>query len=141
MSSAEGADHVVEIPRKPLTPTLLSITLALEGMVIFFASLTAFGLRYLDMATAFIGGGIIMVLFFATAGRIRKARWALWFGWVLQGVLLATGIILLPMLVIGALFVALWSWCWFKGNSIDRANAAAIAAAEANTAGTSGGTE
>jgi hypothetical protein len=132
---AAGDGGLVEIPRRPITPTLLSITLALEGMVVFFAALAAFGLRHLDMATAFIGGAIIMVIFFMTAGLVRRAAWAPWFGWVLQAVLLATGIILLPMLVIGALFVALWIWCWIKGHSIDRANAAAIAAAEANPSG------
>ena len=134
MTDQAGAG-LVEIPRKPLTPTLLSITLGLEGMVIFFVALAAFGLRHLDMATAFIGGAILMLVYFMTAGLVRRARWAPWFGWVLQAVLLATGIILLPMLVVGALFVALWTWCWIKGHSIDRANAAAIAAAEANTPG------
>ena len=130
----------IEIPTKPLTPTLLSITLGLEGFVIFFAALAAFGLRHLPMATAFIGGAIIMLVFFLTAGMVRRARWAWWLGWVLQAVLLATGIILLPMLAVGAIFVALWSWCWVKGQSIDRRNAALLAGAQSRTATNQGET-
>lgn len=107
---------------KPLTPTLLSIVLGLQGAVVFFAALTAFGLKRLDMAPAFIGGAVLMLLFFVAAGRIRRARWALWLGWALQAVLLATGIVLLPMLVVGGLFVALWVWSWLRGRAIDRAN-------------------
>lgn len=137
---AVGAADEVEIPTKPLTPTLLSITLGLEGFVIFFAALTSFGLRHLDMATAFIGGAIVMVVFFLAAGLVRRARWAWWLGWVLQAVLLATGIILLPMLAVGAIFVALWTWCWFKGHSIDRRNAALLAQAHARPASNQGET-
>ena len=119
----------IEIPTKPLTPTLLSITLGLEGFVIFFAALAAFGLRHLPMATAFIGGAIIMLVFFLTAGMVRRARWAWWLG-----------IILLPMLAVGAIFVALWSWCWVKGQSIDRRNAALLAGAQSRTATNQGET-
>ena len=60
-------------PRTPLTPTILSITLGLEGFVVFFAALTAFGLRRLDMAPAFIGGAILMLAFFVTAGMVRRS--------------------------------------------------------------------
>lgn len=137
-AAAEPAGDEIEIPTKPLTPTLLSITLGLEGCVIFFGALAAFGLRHLDMATAFIGGAIIMLVFFAAAGMVRRARWAWGLGWVLQAVLLATGIIMLPMLAVGALFVALWIWCWFKGQAIDRRNAALLAGARERPASNQG---
>ena len=139
-ATAAGSDEI-EIPTKPLTPTLLSITLGLEGFVIFFAALAAFGLRHLDMATAFIGGAIIMLVFFLAAGMVRRGRWAWWLGWMLQAVLLATGVILLPMLAVGAIFVALWTWCWFKGHSIDRRNAALLAGAASRAATNQGETE
>lgn len=108
--------------RKPLTPSLLAIVLALEGFVVFFAALTAFGLKRLDAPTAFIGGAILMLVFFLAAGLVRRARWAVWLGWVLQTVLLATAVVLLPMLVVGGLFVGLWIWSWVRGRGIDRAN-------------------
>lgn len=109
---------------RSVTSSLLSIVLALEGAVIFFAALTAFGLKRLDPATAFVGGAAVMLLYFLVAGLIRRAVWALWVGWVLQFVLLATGVFLTPMFAIGALFVGLWIWCWVRGRGIDRAKAA-----------------
>lgn len=109
---------------RPVTSSLLSIVLGLEGAVIFFAALTAFGLQRLEPATAFIGGAVLMAIYFVAAGGVRRASWGQWLGWVLQAVLLATGIVLTPMFVIGALFVGLWIWCWIRGRSIDRAQAA-----------------
>lgn len=126
MTEEQGTGQAAEAPaRKPLTPTLLSIVLVLQGCVVFFAALTAFGLKRLDMAPAFIGGGALMLAFFLAAGLVRRRPWAQWLGWVLQAVLLATGIVLLPMLVVGGLFVGLWIWSWARGRSIDRANAGA----------------
>ncbi len=121
--------------QKPLTPTLLSITLGLEGAVVFFAALTSFGLKYLEMAPAFIGGGVLMVIFFLAAGLVRRGPWAVWLGWALQAVLLAIALVAvaargldaLPMLVVAVLFIGLWIWCWIRGRTIDRANQARLA--------------
>lgn len=109
---------------RSVTSSLLSIVLGLEGVVLFFVALAAFGLKRLDPATAFIGGAALMLIYFLAAGLVRRAQWAQWLGWVLQIVLLATGFVLTPMFVIGALFVGLWVWCWIRGHGIDRAKAA-----------------
>ena len=44
-------------------------------------------------------------------------------GWVLQAVLLATGIVLPVMYIVALVFVALWIFCFVKGRALDRGNA------------------
>lgn len=100
------------------TESLLSIVLGLEAVLMFFVTLTAFGLKALPPVTAFAGGGALLVVLVVTAGLLRY-RWGVWLGWVLQAVLLATGILLPVMYFIAAGFVAIWIYCFVKGRQID----------------------
>ena len=101
------------------TETLLSIVLGLEACLVFFVTLTAFGLKALEPAPAFIGGAALIVALVLVAGMLRFA-WGVWLGWVLQAVLIATGILLPVMYVVAAAFVAIWVYCFIKGRQIDR---------------------
>jgi len=101
------------------TESLLSIVLGLEAVLMFFVTLTAFGLKAVPPVTAFVGGGVLLVLLVLTAGLLRF-RWGVWLGWVLQAVLIATGILLPIMFLIGAGFVGIWIYCFIKGRDIDR---------------------
>ncbi len=101
------------------TETLLSIVLGLEAMLMFFVTLTAYGLNAVPAVTAFVGGGILIVVLVLAAGLLRYS-WGVWLGWVLQGVLVATGILLPVMFFIAAGFVAIWVYCFVKGRQIDR---------------------
>jgi len=101
------------------TETLLSIVLGLEAMLMFFVTLTAYGLNAVPAVTAFVGGGILIVVLILAAGLLRY-RWGVWLGWTLQGVLVATGILLPVMYFIAAGFVAIWVYCFIKGRQIDR---------------------
>ena len=85
----------------------------------FFVTLTAFGLKAVPPVTAFVGGGVLIVLLVLVAGLLRY-RWGVWLGWLLQAVLVATGILLLVMYFIGAGFAAIWVYCFIKGRQIDR---------------------
>lgn len=98
--------------------SLLSIVLGLEAVLMFFVTLTAFGLRAVPAVPAFVGGGILIVLLVLVAGLLRF-RWGVWLGWVLQAALVATGILLPIMFVVGAGFVAIWVYCFIKGRQID----------------------
>jgi len=100
------------------TESLLSIVLGLEAVLMFFVTLTAFGLKAVPAVTAFAGGGALLVALLITAG-LQRFRWGVWLGWVLQAVLLATGILLPIMFVIAAGFVAIWVYCFVKGRQID----------------------
>ena len=100
--------------------SLLSIVLGLEAVLMFFVTLTAFGLKAVPPVTAFVGGGALIVALVLTAGVLRFP-WGVWLGWVLQAALVATGILLPIMYVVAAGFVAIWVYCFVKGRQIDRA--------------------
>ena len=102
--------------------SLLSIVLALEAALTFFVTLAAFGLKVLPLGPALAGGGALILLLVLCAGLLRF-RWGVWLGWLLQGVLVATGILLPIMYFIAAAFVAIWVYCFVKGRQIDRARA------------------
>jgi len=116
------ADPSAGRPRRvrSTTETLLSIVLILEAMLMFFVTLTAFGLKALPPVTAFVGGGVLILALVVAAGLLRFS-WGVWLGWALQVVLVATGFLLPVMFFIAAGFVALWVYCFVKGRQIDRA--------------------
>lgn len=105
------------------TESLLSIVLALEAILVFFVTLTAFGLKAVEPVPAFVGGAVLIVLL-VLVGRLVMYPWGVWLGWALQAVLVATGILLPVMYFIAAGFVALWIFCFVKGRQLDRAQAA-----------------
>lgn len=102
------------------TESLLSIVLGLEAVLLFFVSVTAFGLKALPPAAAFGGGAGLILALVLVAGLLRF-RWGVWLGWVLQAVLLGTGVILSVMYVVAAVFVAIWIFCFVKGRQLDTA--------------------
>lgn len=112
--------------QRSASESLLSIALVLEAVLVFFITLTAFGLRALEPLPAFLGGAGLIVALVLVSGLLRF-RWAVWLGWVLQGVLVATGILLPIMFFIGGGFVAIWIYCFVKGRQLDRAKAAFLA--------------
>ena len=105
--------------RRTTTESLLSIVLILEAALLFFATLTIFGLKALEPAPAFLGGGIFIVLLVVTS-RLVRYRWGVWLGWVLQAALIATGFLIPIMFLVGAGFVALWVYCFIKARDVDR---------------------
>jgi hypothetical protein len=108
-------------PRRPrsVTESLLSIVLLLDAVLVFFVTLTVFGLKALPAGPAFAGGAVFAVLLLATATVLRY-RWGLWLGWALQVALLATGLLLPAMYVVAALFIVMWVYCYIRGTQIDR---------------------
>ncbi len=109
--------------QRSLTESLLSIVLVLEAVLVFFITLTVYGLHALPAAQALVGGAVlIVVLLLAT--RIVRYPWGVWVGWVLQAALLATGILLAALYIAAGFFVAMWIFCFVRARQIDRANAA-----------------
>jgi hypothetical protein len=103
--------------QRSIQESLLSIALGLDAVLVFFVTLTAFGLKALPPATAFIGGAVLLVLFILAAA-LQRFEWGVWIGWVLQVALLATGFILPLMFFIGALFLALYIFCFVKAKQL-----------------------
>jgi hypothetical protein len=110
-----------------VTESLLSIVLALEAILIFFVTLVAYGLRVAEPGVVFAGGAVLFVLLLL-AGRTLRYPWGVWIGWVLQVVLILTGILLPVMYFVGAIFVALWIYCFVRARTITRQKAEFAAA-------------
>ena len=111
--------------QRSLTESILSIVLGLEAVLVFFIALTVYGLHALPPLEAFVGGAILVAIL-ALATRIVRYSWGVWVGWVLQAVLLATGILLPALYIAAALFIAMWIFCFVRARTIDRANAARL---------------
>jgi hypothetical protein len=110
--------------KRSVTESLLSIVLVLEAFVLFFASLTFFGLKVLEPALPAwaalpLGGAAIVVLLVTTA--LLRYPWGIAIGWVLQAALIALGILSPFMYLIGGGFALLWIYCFTRGRRIDRA--------------------
>ena len=126
VSAETGPEAAPEAPRtrKPrrqrsLTESLLSIVLGLEAVLVFFIALTVFGLHALPAPEAFGGGAILLVLLVVGSILVRY-RFGVWFGWVLQVVLAATGILLPALYVAAAFFIAMWIFCFVRARQLER---------------------
>lgn len=102
---------------------LLSVVLLLEAILVFFVTLTVYGMRALDTVPAFVSGALLMVVLLATTQLIRY-RWGMWLAWALQVVLLATGLLLPAMYFVSAVFIAMFVYCYIRGGQIDRQRSA-----------------
>jgi hypothetical protein len=126
--SGSSSPKGVSRPRRKrsVTESLLSIVLVLEVFVIFFASLTIFGLKTLEPAlpawAALPAGGVFILLLLATTAVLRYP-WGIALGWVLQAALIALGILAPLMYVVGGGFALLWIYCFTRGRRIDRGRA------------------
>lgn len=120
-------------PRRQRTAaeSLTSIALGLEAVVLFFATLTVRGLNPELNPGLVLGGGAAFILVLGIVAGLQRHRWAVVLGGVLQVALIATGILVPAMYVVGVGFAALWAWCLWRGRKLDRARQQA---AEGSTA-------
>lgn len=98
--------------------SLLSIVLGLEAFVVFFIALTVYGLKSVPPAVAFGGGAALIVVFLAAAYLVRYP-WGVWLGWLLQLALIALGFLTPVLFAVGAIFVAIWVYCFITGRRLD----------------------
>ena len=132
--TAVASDRPVRVRRqRSVTEMLLSIVLALEAFLVFFVTLSVYGLDILEPAVAF-GGGAALVVLLLIGGRLVRypAGWV--FGSLLQLVILATGLLIPLMWAVGALFAGIWIFCYIRGRSIDHQKAAVVAQQEGDNA-------
>ena len=102
--------------------TLGSMLMAFESFVVFFATLVAFGLKVADGPIVWAVGLALSFLFIMTPAILGKKFSYAW-GWFLQIVVVALGIWVPLMYVIGGIFVCLWAWAMIAGGTIDKARA------------------
>lgn len=90
-----------------LTRRFAVTVLAAEAVVLFFFALTAGRLRPDDAAPIAIVSAFGAAAALALCPLVRH-HWALWTGRVLQVALIAAGLVIPIMYVIGAIFAVLW---------------------------------
>jgi hypothetical protein len=104
-----------EYPRQGLTQAsrekmqrrLCSVVLGFEGLVVFFGALVASRMSDVSEGTALaVGGGLALACVLAT-GSLRSP-YGVKLGWAVQVLVLATGVVVPAMFVMGLLFAALW---------------------------------
>lgn len=105
----------VRSARRQFCATILS----LEAFVVVFATLVAHGLRVAPVSAVWAVGGALAVALLLVAGMLR---WPGGYvaGSVLQVALVATGVVVPMMFVVGAVFVVLWVVALRLGGRIDR---------------------
>ncbi|CAN5288717.1 hypothetical protein BH11ACT3_BH11ACT3_15580 [soil metagenome] len=108
--------------RRTLTESLLSIVLVLEFVVLFFVTLTLFGLKSLEPALPAwaalpLGGGFMLIVLIAT--QLQRFTWGVWIGWVIQAAIVALGFLAPIMFVVGAIFLGLWIFCFVKARQLE----------------------
>ena len=97
-----------------------STVLLLEAFVVFFATLAVFGLRRGELPPALIlsvGIGLSVVMVLACA--VLSRPWGVGLGWILQIVLILTGLVEPMMFLVGGLFGLAWWYGIRTGIRID----------------------
>lgn len=106
---------------------LASFTLAMEALVVFFATLVAKDLSGLRTGAVLTIGVGLAVACLVVAGALRT-RWGYLAGSLLQVVMVAAGLIVAVMWLIGPIFAALWVAALHFGAKAERIVAARLAA-------------
>lgn len=98
-----------------------SSVLAIEAIVVLLAtSLATSNGSVADTGRAWIVGAILMVLLVVTI-RLLRRRWGIGMGWIMQGAVLATSLVVgWSMLVVGVIFAVLWFFAVRLGTRVDR---------------------
>lgn len=97
-----------------------SMLLVFESVVVFFATLAAFGLDVADARLVWAVGLTISLLMILTPAWLGKPGGYI-FGSILQVFMLASGFWIWGMFFIGAIFAGMWIWAMIAGFTIDRA--------------------
>ncbi|WP_445443938.1 DUF4233 domain-containing protein [Clavibacter sp. km1a] len=129
--STDGRPARTRRPRPPRTTVeiLGSIVMGFQVIVVFLASLVAFGLEALPALPA-LGGGALLVLAMLTVVGSLRTRAGIRAGWVVQVLVVLTGLVLPAMYAVGGFFLLLWVYAMVQGTRIDREKAAARGAWE-----------
>jgi uncharacterized protein DUF4233 len=107
------------------TRQLCGTVLAMEAIIIGLAIPVAISIEHLHRGVAGgVGGGLAVcaALLSGLVGR-RGMAWALWAGTALQALIIAAGVVVPAMYILGAIFAALWITGVWLARRIDTAAA------------------
>ena len=104
-----------------------SSVLLIEAIVVFLAALVASGDGTTSVGVALaVAGGMACLLVLATS--LLKHPFGLTIGWISQGFVLAWGLWVPTMWIVGGVFVVLWFFAVRYGTRIDAQKAAGMQA-------------
>jgi len=106
---------------------LCGTVLGMEAVILLLAIVPAKVLEHVSGGTAALVGGGIALVALLLAGFVGRARWTLYAGSVLQFAIIASGIMIPAMYILGVIFTALWFtgiWLARKVESEQRARQA-----------------
>jgi Protein of unknown function (DUF4233) len=93
--------------REKMQRRLCGVVLGFEGLVVFFGALVAARMSSVSEGAALaVGGGLALACVLATG--LLRSRYGMKVGWAVQVLVLATGVVVPAMFVMGLLFGALW---------------------------------
>jgi hypothetical protein len=122
--------HPPRSARRQFAATIL----VLEACVVVFAALVAFGLRVADPARVWLVGGALALSLVLAAGLLRRPGGYV-VGSVLQVAVVAAGLAVPLMYVVGGIFAVLWVASLRLGARIDRERAERARAATQEAGG------
>jgi hypothetical protein len=107
----------------------------MEAVIVLLAIVPAMKLEHVSGSTAGILGLVIAVVAIVLSGMVGRPRmgWVLYAGSVFQILVIASGVLMHAMYVLGVIFALLWFtgiWLAKKWEPVDRARAAAAAGAD-----------
>ena len=120
-------DEQAPKPQRSALVVFTGSTLLLESLATFFAALVTWGLVRAEVVDASPGlvwvAGTALAAAFALASSRASQRWGRVLGWVLQVPLIAGGLVVPAIAVIGVIFLAIYALGVRWGARIDRERA------------------
>ena len=99
---------------------LLVTVLSMEAVIVLLAIVPAKQLGHVSGSTAAAGCGVIAVLAIALCRFVGRGRTALYAGSLFQALVIASGVLVSVMYVLGAIFAALWFTGIWLGRKYER---------------------
>lgn len=109
--------------RRSVKVMFASTVLLLEAFVVLFATLVVFGLRSDTIPVSVILGiGLTLSAVLIAACALLTKSYGILLGWVLQVLIIATGLVEPMMFIVGILFALTWLYGIRTGARLDREN-------------------
>ncbi|WP_349828911.1 DUF4233 domain-containing protein [Brevibacterium litoralis] len=124
MSTSPTGTPVAPTPPRSKVRMLGATILVCEVLVMYCAALTGYGLEPVPVAWLIGGAAVITAVIVAAAATLPRYRGenriGIALGWTAQVLILACGLVMVPMFFVGALFGVLWAVAIYWGRRMDR---------------------
>ena len=102
---------------------MLATVLGGESICVLLGALVARGITAsgddASRSTAYLAVGFGLAALCIVAAGMMRRPWGVTLGWVVQGLVLLSAVVVPMMFVVGLFFLALWITCQLQGSKID----------------------